>query len=240
MSEAMRSIVFALVMCVICSALLTAGAVGLQPFQEKNIRIDRHRNILLAAGLLDGGQTASPAQIEDLYKKNISAFQVAADGRLEAAGTSAQEGLPLYLVLRSGQAKTYILPFNSRGLWGRIKGYLALADDGTTVKGFTVYRHQETPGLGGEIEKRWFQENFAGKKIRDKQGTLVSVSIAKGPVAETVPREKRPHYVDGISGATLTGKFLSAGLKDVLMDYEPISIRFRKNRVPRIPGTETP
>ena len=33
------------------------------------------------------------------------------------------------------------------------------AADGQTVAGFSVYQHAETPGLGGEIEKPWFQQN---------------------------------------------------------------------------------
>jgi Na+-transporting NADH:ubiquinone oxidoreductase subunit C len=104
---------------------------------------------------------------------------------------------------------------------------MALENDGTTVKGFTVYQHSETPGLGGEIEKKWFQQNFEGKKIVDQQGNFVAVQVAKG----SVPDSKEPHYVDGISGATLTGKYLSRGLEKTLSRYEPVSLCFRKNRL---------
>jgi Na+-transporting NADH:ubiquinone oxidoreductase subunit C len=113
-------------------------------------------------------------------------------------------------------------------------GYLALKSDGSTVTGFTVYKHSETPGLGGEIEKRWFQKNFEGKKILDKAGGFVSISIAKGFLPESFPKDKLPNYVDGISGATLTGKFLTTGLKDVLQAYEPVSIKFRSQQGIRI------
>ena len=43
-----------------------------------------------------------------------------------------------------------------------------------------------------------------------------------------VPADKRPNYVDGISGATLTGKYLSAGIREILETYEPVSIRSEK------------
>ena len=127
------------------------------------------------------------------------------------------------------QIRAYILPIDTRGLWGKIKGYLAVAEDGATITGFTVFSHAETPGLGGEIEKRWFQKNFIGKKIVDRAGQFVSISVAKGKVGETVPEDRRANTVDGISGATLTGKFLTAGLKSILSDYEPVSVRFRTN-----------
>jgi Na+-transporting NADH:ubiquinone oxidoreductase subunit C len=41
-------------------------------------------------------------------------------------------------------------------------------------------------------------------------------------------REPRQvNYVDGISGATMTGKFLTSGLKEILQEYEPVAIQFR-------------
>jgi Na+-transporting NADH:ubiquinone oxidoreductase subunit C len=147
-----------------------------------------------------------------------------------------ENNLPLYIYQKDNQIEAYIVPINSRGLWGRIQGYLAIGNDGSTISGFTVYKHSETPGLGGEIEKAWFQKNWVGKQIVDRDGEFVSVSIAKGAVQDMIPPQKQSNYVDGISGATLTGKYLTAGLKDVLEDYEPVSIRFRKNLIAEPPG----
>ena len=73
-------------------------------------------------------------------------------------------------------------------------------------------------------------------EIFDRGGEFVSVSIAKGETKDVVPEEKKPHYVDGISGATLTGKYLSVGIRDTLENYEPVSIRFRRNLVDEPPG----
>jgi len=41
--------------------------------------------------------------------------------------------------------------------------------------------------------------------------------------------------VDGISGATLTGKFLNEGMKETLRRYEPVAIQFRREE-PRCPA----
>jgi Na+-transporting NADH:ubiquinone oxidoreductase subunit C len=108
---------------------------------------------------------------------------------------------------------------------------MAIENDGKTVAGFSVYSHNETPGLGGEIEKPWFQKNFVGKKIVDEKGNFVSVGIAKGHVADVIASDRQSNYVDGISGASLTGKFLTGGLKTVLTEYEPLSEQFRKGAV---------
>ena len=43
----------------------------------------------------------------------------------------------------------------------------AIEPDGITAKGITFYAHKETPGLGGEVDKAWFQDNFIGKKIHE-------------------------------------------------------------------------
>ena len=65
----------------------------------------------------------------------------------------------------------------------------------------------------------------------DKNGNFVAIQVAKGDVEKQVPEEKESHYVDGISGATLTGKYLSQGIEKTLSRYEPVSLCFRKNRL---------
>jgi len=81
-------------------------------------------------------------------------------------------------------------------------------------------------GLGGEVEKEWFTENFIGKRIIDDEGKLVSIQIIKGKVDET--SKESYHQVDGISGATMTGKGVTAFLKTDLQKYEPFFQQIRK------------
>lgn len=232
MSGSLRSLAYAAVLCTVCGLLLTAASSGLQPIQERNIRIDRHRNILTAAGLIPEDARASAADIEALYSQRIRMLRVDAVGRVRAATDPPEGALPLYLVVEDDdRIEAYIVPIDARGLWGPISAYLAFGNDGATVKGFTVNRHAETPGLGGEIEKKWFRDNWVGKKIVTRQGKFVSVGVAKGRAADIIPSDKREHYVDGISGATLTGRYLEAGIRDTLNRYEPVAVQFRKNRI---------
>jgi Na+-transporting NADH:ubiquinone oxidoreductase subunit C len=236
MSNRLKSILFAAILCFVCSAILTTASTGLQRFQQQNMRIDRHRNILMSVGLVESDRRYAADEIESLYAEFIKPFWVEPDGNLIEAPREGENNLPLYTYEKDSQIEAYIVPINSRGLWGRIQGYLAIENDGSTISGFTVYKHSETPGLGGEIEKAWFQKNWVGKKIVDRDGEFVSVSIAKGEVQDMIPPQKQPNYVDGISGATLTGRYLTAGLKEVLEDYEPVSIKFRKNLIAEPPG----
>jgi len=231
MSSPVRSLVFAVVMGLVSTVLLTAAASGLRPFQEANVALDRQRNILAAAGLIDLEADPDPATIRSLYHETIRPLWVDQQGRLHDAPRSAAD-LPLFVCLDGEDLRAYVIPIDTRGLWGQIKGYLAVEKDGSTIAGFTVFKHAETPGLGGEIEKRWFQQNFVGKRIVNQTGQFVSVAVAKGKVGEMVAADQQDHYVDGISGATLTGKYLTGGLKKILGDYEPVAVLFRQNRFP--------
>jgi Na+-transporting NADH:ubiquinone oxidoreductase subunit C len=232
MSDTGRSIRFAVIVAVVCSFLLTAAATGLQPLQERNMRVDRQKNILKAVGLVSPDQKLSAEAIADLYNAHIQCLWTDHTGRILTEDEQGPMDLPICLHVEGGdEVEDYVIPINTSGLWGQIQGYLAISNDGATITGFTVFKHSETPGLGGEIEQNWFQRNFVGKKIVNDQGKFASIHIAKGKVKGRVPKEKAPNYVDGISGATLTGKYLSAGFRRILKDYEPVAVQFRKEHI---------
>jgi len=235
MPDSVKTILFATGLCLVCSMLLTLAATGLKAYQRENALVDRQKNILKAVGAVSPDRRYTDDEIKALYRERITCVSVGEGGEVLSAEAAPADTMPLYLYEKDDEIQSYILPVNSRGLWGRIYGYLALETDGSTVAGFTVYQHSETPGLGGEIENRWFQRNFVGKQIVDDQGNFVSISIAKGDVEDAVRQDLQPHYVDGISGATMTGKYLSEGLEDILETYEPVSIHFRNRGMLKLP-----
>ncbi len=221
-----KVVLFALILSAICSLLITAAAVGLKDLQLANMKIDKKYNILRACEMV-GPKKPSREEVDRLYENHIEELLVDPGGNI--IDSHKPGALSLFLVKKDGQPNGYILPVTTRGLWGKIQGYLAFENDGQTVAGFSVFSHSETPGLGGEIESAWFRKNFKGKKIINAQNQFVSVGIAKGKVSD-LPQESRPHYVDGISGATLTGKYLSEGIRDTLVKYNPVVIRL--NQIP--------
>ncbi|MDY0375565.1 MAG: FMN-binding protein [Desulfobacterium sp.] len=219
---------FALVISFVCSLLISVSASGLKDRQNANIALDRRVNLLRAANLVESGKKPPGEVINTLYDAHIEDTIVDANGKiLDPDDPGASSAMHVYLYRQNEKIEGYILPFNSRGLWGKIQGYLAFKADGQTVSGFSVYSHSETPGLGGEIESAWFQKNFKGKKIVNSQNEFVSVGIAKGKV-ENLPESKKDNYVDGISGATLTGQYLAEGIKSTLVKYDAVSVTFRQ------------
>jgi len=189
MREDTKTLLFAATVCVSCSLLLSGTAAGLKNRQESNQAYDVKRNIVKAFGI-DIGDMKRP-EIETTFEKHVSE---------ETAGE-----LPLYTWTDEGgdTPSKYAFPISGKGLWSTLYGYLALNADLETIAGLSFYKHLETPGLGAEIEKDWFQTQFAGKRIYE-DGDAVDFTVAKPgtPLNDT--------SVDGISGATLTGKGVQA------------------------------
>lgn len=57
--------------CLVCSILVSVAAVALKPLQQANKALDRKQNILVAAGLLDDGETTDERGrgIEELFSQ---------------------------------------------------------------------------------------------------------------------------------------------------------------------------
>ena len=92
----------------------------------------------------------------------------------------------------------------------------ALSADANTTLGIVFYSHKETPGLGAEVDKPWFQEQFKkdkNKRIFNNENNLVSIKLSR------IVAEDDPHKVKGITGATVTTKGVTNLLKRDLDRY---------------------
>lgn len=70
-----------------------------------------------------------------------------------------------YIAKQNGQIIAYIVPISGRGFWATIKGVIGLKTDKKTITGIAFYEQSETPGLGAEITKAPFKNQFKGKVI---------------------------------------------------------------------------
>lgn len=216
MSDKMRSIIFVIVLCLMCSIILTFGNVALKERQEQNELLDRQLNVLLAAGLMPTEEMGA-LELQKYYYERISELYISASGGT-APTPDAAHTLHVYTAKNpaAGNVEQVILPFTLSGAWGPISGYLALDAGLETVTGFSVYEHGETAGLGAEIAKEWFQAQWRGKKLYNKNGLFTSIIVAKGAVAPW--SNEYDFTVDGISGATATGNAITKGLKEKLLN----------------------
>ena len=184
------------------------------------------KNILVSLGFKPGSETPwTSDEIQKLFQDNIEVVVLDASGQRtekdpkEIDTEKDVEFLPIYLKKIGDDVGGYAIPIAGKGLWSTLFGYFAIEPDGRTVKGITFYKHGETPGLGGEVDKPWFQQNFIGKRFVDENDQLLGIHVIKGKVQSD--DQEAYHKVDGISGATMTGKGLEYFLKDDLVKYEP-------------------
>ena len=220
------TIVFTTIVTVVLGLGLSVTADSLRERQSINEELDIKKNILSFLGFNLSSDWGND-QIQSLYEKNINELVVDKTGSiLGSIESSNSDNYKIYQSKDNDKVTGYAIPIAGKGLWGTMYGYFAIEPDAETVKGITFYRHKETPGLGAEVDKEWFQSNFVGKKLIDTSGSLVSVEVVKGYVSNADP--KAMHKVDGISGATITGKGLTTFLKNDLQKYEPYLSKVRK------------
>ncbi len=175
-------------------------------------------------------------------KQEGEAFSI--DLKKELAKEEKNRKLPIFKCTKNDSTFA-IVPVRGKGLWGPIWGYIALqevsrivelegekelkTDDSTTVKikrkekktsystiYGAVFDHKgETPGLGADINKDWFQAPFKGKRIFNSKGEFTPIVVKKGGATEGSLTE-----VDAISGGTITSKGVEKMLDDCLSSYK--------------------
>ena len=222
---------FAAIMVIVVAALLSYAAIGLKPFQDRNIELEKKQNILSSVGVNVDRETA-----EDKYSIYIKSELVLNNKGNEIEGAAFdvdlgkeikkekdKQKLPLFISEIEG-SKRYIIPLRGKGLWGPIWGFIALEDDFNKVYGAVFDHKGETPGLGAEINTSIFQDPFAGKTIFEGE-EFTSISVVKGGVDED-----DMHAVDGISGGTIT----SDGVSDMLYERLSMYLPYFKGQMPSI------
>jgi Na+-transporting NADH:ubiquinone oxidoreductase subunit C len=136
----------------------------------------------------------------------------------------------IYLVREKEGIQKVVLPVYGKGLWATMYGFLALDRDLKTIRGFTFYKHGETPGLGGEVDNPRWKQTWIGKQVFDDKGS-VRIEVIKGTVDVSHPEAR--FQVDGISGATLTVRGINQLIQFWLGDngYGPVFKRLREGAI---------
>jgi Na+-transporting NADH:ubiquinone oxidoreductase subunit C len=222
---------FSIVMVVSVAALLSLAATLLQPAQERNLEVEKKKNMLESINV-----PATRENTEELYDKYITeSFVLNSRGEL-VSGVDAftvvikneqkkpleDQSLPVFRAEPDDGENVIIIPVEGKGLWGPIYGYVSLKSDMNTIYGVNFDHKGETPGLGAEINTTAFESQFHGKKIFDND-SFISVQVLKGGAPES-----DIHGVDGISGGTITSNGLQSMIFDCLQKY---NVYLLKNRI---------
>ena len=218
--DSIRNTLFiAISLSVVCSVLVAATAVILKPIQERNEEEFRQRIVLDVAGLLRP-DTSLATQFEAIETRVVDLASGDYVDDQETAVTDSTVEIPaefdianirernaqslVYLVREAGEVRQIILPVHGAGLWSTMYGYLSVATDGRTVTGLRFYSHAETPGLGDQIDDPEWLAQWVGKQLYDDSGAA-RIEVVRGPVQD----KSSSYEIDGLSGATLTGRGVS-------------------------------
>ena len=245
-----KTLIVAISLCLVCSALISFSAVELRDLQEANKALDKQTKILSAAGLLvddkevsslfnsieikivnlETGLFDSSISIEDFDESSFSGnpnTSIELNSDTDIALLKRRENFQsIYLHYDNEDLNAIILPVRGYGLWGTMKGYLALESDLQTIIGLEFFDHKETPGLGGEIVNPRWKAIWKGKEVYSDAGDVV-ISVIKGSVDKR--NEKAKYQVDGLSGATITSNGVTNLLSFWLgeMGYGPLIKQIR-------------
>lgn len=221
-----KTLLVVLVLCLVCSIVVAGSAVGLKPRQQEQRALDKQRNILAVAGLMQDNMSADavaevyaarvtprlvdlksgalldsdPAKFNQGLALKDPQQSVALEANQDPAGIKRRSNVvEIYLIKdEKQQVQEIVLPVYGNGLWSMMYAFVALDVDGRTIKGITYYDQGETPGLGGEIENPNWRAQFIGKRVLDDNGQP-ALRVMKGAAPQG-----DLYAVDGLSGATLT------------------------------------
>lgn len=218
------TIIYIVALVVLVGSALAFTAMSLKPRQQANLDANKMRQIMASVHI-----TAEKGEnIIDIYREHITeSFIIREDGArvdgaafnvnttIESKKPAAERLLPVYVCDLGDKGLKYIVPVNGAGLWGPIWGYVSFDSDGSTIYGAYFAHQGETPGLGAEIEKPAFSDQFDGKHVF-KDGRFKPVNVIK---AGQKPSDGED-YVNAISGGTITSKGVAAMLDDCLTPYK--------------------
>lgn len=230
-----------IILCLVCSALVSTAAVVLRPFQETNREQFKQQNILVAAGLWD-----PKADIKELFEQveeKVVDFQ--ADWYAEGVApqdvhfvkpTKAADGLNepvpaekdiasikrreryayVYLVKKDGRYDQVVLPIRGYGLWSTLYGFLAI-DLASLAKG------PEQAEIRGLTFYKHAETPGLGGEVDNPNWK----ALWKGKKAfdddwsvliEVAKQAKGDYQVDAISAATFTSRGVTNMLRYWLGD----------------------
>lgn len=221
------TILYIVAIVLVVGSLLAFTAMSLKSRQQANANADKMKQILASVHIAADGSQVQQEFTDHIkrmmlvdtegnivreaegFDSEIFNVDIAAQAKLDAS----QRRLPVYVCSTDNDGLKYILPMSGAGLWGPIWGYVAVDANGSTIYGAYFSHQGETPGLGAEIEKPAFQDEFKGKNLV-KNGKFMPIAVIKAgaPAPEA-------DYVDGVSGGTITSKGVGEMIDNCIAPY---------------------
>lgn len=175
----MKTLLFILIISVVCVGGVSTAFVMTKKQININEQMVKYKAVLYSAGI---AIPEKPEDVEKVYQQNVEEIK-ADDGQIK------------YFKIDGNR---YAMNCTGTGLWGELKAVVCFDKSLKKMEGISFTYQNETPGLGGRIEEKWFKEQFRGKLPPVKM-------VSDGEKA-------KDDEFDAITGATIT----CTGVKDMI------------------------
>jgi Na+-transporting NADH:ubiquinone oxidoreductase subunit C len=229
------TLVFTIVVCAICSVFVASTYEMLGERQRADAAVFRMLDILRLTGLAGPDEVLEKDEIVrrfgairpravDMRARRIDPeVDASLYGQREAsrdptrsreapANAAGVRRIPDHAVVyerlgEDGSVEQMLLPLHGQGYGGQIYGFIALGPDLNTVRDIIFYEHEETPTLGGKINRASWRAAWEGRRVYDD-----SRAVALRLVGDAGPADTHPHEVDAVSRASVT----TAGVQNMI------------------------
>lgn len=234
-NSATYTVLFTLVVCTICSLVVAGAYVALGERQRADAAVFRMLDILRLTGLAESDEQLEREEIFERFEAirpravdmETHRFDPDVDARLFDQREASQDPTQSFVAPANdagvrrvpdhtivyerldddGGLGQILIPIHGQGYGGQIFGFLSLEPDLDTVNQIVFYEHQETPTLGGRINRNSWRRNWPGRRIFDDDG-----NVALRLVAGAGPADEDPFQVDAVSRASVT----TAGVQNMI------------------------
>jgi Na+-transporting NADH:ubiquinone oxidoreductase subunit C len=250
-------VAFATAVCVVCALIVSVAAVGLSSRQSENARLYRHKNVLLAAGIVRPDERLTDAELMKRFEASIEPALIDLASGAPAKDTGLDPRTYDPRKVRNDPQLARDAPPNDAGIT-RLPNtgivYFVRSDKGPPQQVVLPVEGVGMWGLmagfmaldrdGNTVRGLTFYEQKEtpglGAEIANPKWQALWVGrkafdaswepklrVIKG---RADPPEKDPHRVDGLSGATITSQAVSRLIGFWLgpNGYGPFLERFRK------------
>ena len=224
-----KTILVAVLVALACGTLVSLLSVQLEPRQTANRQRAARDTLTTILANQPGIETALAGVQRDRIRSYVveldrGCFDHAADPAsfdLDRALTDRRLGKPLtaphdiasisfrpkqmlvHFVRDSEQTLLIVLPVYGTGYASKLKGYLSLHGDGSTVESLHFFEHGETPGIGARIANPEWSSAWRNKLAYDSEG---AVRLGVATRASTSRADSALYEIDAMTGATKTGE----------------------------------
>ena len=199
MKDKLYSVFFAFALTLVFTLILASINALATGTIEVNEKLDFQKSLLYVFGFVQKNDKLSSKEIQELYGEKIVELRGEVD---------------VYRAQVEGETG-YAFTVQSPGLWGTITGLIAINASGTRMLGIDFVEHSETPGLGGRIDEKAFQQQFRNEKI--SSGPSGRIAVVSGQDTSSSEDSK----VDAITGATRTSEAIQKLIDKAMNEVFP-------------------